>query len=218
MPIICIFISTSFVFPKIKCYQLFQLNKWMFNTQYDKLLCSMMSTSPAQYSALFRQLFLMAHIHHSVPKGALSTPRLVVIVYDTVQRCLWLCVLVFQKEAVCMCVCVCVWVCQFETKRVLAALIHKASETSFCHLFLGPSPLWLSASVKRPDSWAGVCHVCACRALCWSALTRLFPLQVSVCWCLMGGLQKTLPGKCTWASTRRTAGEGLSPRRYKSAF
>ena len=34
-------------------------------------------------------------------------------------------------------------------------------------------------------------------------------LQVSVCWCLMGGSQKTLPGKCTWSSTRRTAGEGL---------
>lgn len=60
-----------------------------------------------------------------------------------------------------------------ETKRELAALIHKASETCFCHLFLGPSPLWLSTSVKRPDSWAGVCHVCACRAVRWSAFTHL---------------------------------------------
>lgn len=38
-------------------------------------------------------------------------------------------------------------------------------------------------------------------------------LQVSVCWCLMGGSRKTLPGKCIWSSTRRTAGEGPSLRR-----
>lgn len=36
--------------------------------------------------------------------------------------------------------------------------------------------------------------------------------QVSVCWCLTGGSQKTLPGRCTWSSTRRTAGEGPSLR------
>ena len=73
-----------------------------------------------------------------------------------------------------MCTCVYERVCRFVANRVLAALIHKAFETCFPHLFLGPSPFLLSPSVRRADSWAGVCHVFACRAVCWSVLA--FPL------------------------------------------
>lgn len=104
------------------------------------------------------------------------------------------------KDVCDACFCACLWIrdrCQHRITRGLA----------LATFFWGPSPLWLSPSLNRPDSWAGVCHKCAC------LLISMPPsLQVSACWCLMGGLQKTLPGRCTWASTRRTAGEGLSLR------
>ncbi len=120
---------------------------------------------------------------------------------------------------VCLCVC-CLKkrqsVCVFVTKRLLAALIHKAFGTCFRHLLPGPSPLWLSPLVKRPDSRAGVCVCVSCVCISGCVLISFCmpaSLQVSACWCHTGESQKTLPGKCTWSSTRRTAGEGLSLRR-----
>lgn len=143
------------------------------------------------------------------PEGLyLQQWRLAVIVFCTIQY--WVCAYEFlsKKKTVC--------VLLFVTRRLLAALIHEAFGTCFRHLFLGPSPLWLSTFSK--ETWQPSRCECVCvfvlRVHVWLCVITFCippPPQVSVCWCLMGGLQKTLPGRCTWSSTR-TAGEGPSLR------
>lgn len=78
--------------------------------------------------------------------------------------------------------------------------------------FPRPSPWRLSPSVKRADRRTGACGAPAHACVLISPHKCSPPLQESVCWCLTGGSPKTLPGKCTWASARRTAGEGLPSR------
>lgn len=131
----------------------------------------------------------------------LQQRRLAVIVFCTIQYWVCACEFLSKKKTVC--------VLLFVTRRLLAALIHKAFGTCFRHLFLGPSPLWLSTFSK--ETWQQSRCECVYVWLCVITFCIPPPLQVSVCWCLMGGLQKTLPGRCTWSSTR-TAGEGPSLR------
>ena len=100
------------------------------------------------------------------------------------------------------------------TKTLLAALIHKGLGD------LLQSPFFLGAVTfsndTRQPGWCVrfVFFVCVCVHvwLCADIVLHI-PPQVSVCWCLTGGSQKTLPGRCTWSSTRRTAGEGLPASR-----
>ena len=81
-----------------------------------------------------------------------------------------------------------------------------------------PSPFswavtFLAVTLSKESWQLSRCVSCVCMSGC-VLISSCFPpsLQVSVCWCLTGGLRKTLPGKCIWASARRTAGEGLSLR------
>lgn len=116
-------------------------------------LMYVMWTRDARSTTLFRQLSPWpTFIILSLEGLFLLQCRLAVIVYHTGEYC------------VCVFVCSCLRtrqpVCVSVTKRLLAALIHKAFGTRFRHLFLGPSPLWLSPLVKRPDSRAGVCVSC----------------------------------------------------------
>lgn len=142
--------------------------------------------------------------------------KLAVIVYHSVEY------LVCVSKIKTACLCVCLW-----QRHCLQHWFTRASGTCFSHLFFwGPSPLRLSPLVTTPDSPAGVCvfwgffFMCVCvRVLLCADLDLHIPPfpQVSVCWCLTGGSRKTLPGRCTWSSTRRTAGEGLSASLAQSA-
>lgn len=74
------------------------------------------------------------------------------------------------KDVCDACFCACLWIrdrCQHRITRGLA----------LATFFWGPSPLWLSPSLNRPDSWAGVCHKCACLLVCWSACLLLCRYQ-----------------------------------------
>lgn len=74
------------------------------------------------------------------------------------------------KDVCDACFCACLWIrdrCQHRITRGLA----------LATFFWGPSPLWLSPSLNRPDSWAGVCHKCACLLVCWSACRLLCRYQ-----------------------------------------
>lgn len=102
--------------------------------------------------------------------------------------------------------------CLFVTKAVLVS-------QGLWDLLLSPhsgaiTPLAVTHSKETWQLSRCVPCVCATGCLLINSCVPL-SLQVSLCWCLTGGSQKTLPGKCTWASTRRTAGEGLLQRRYR---
>lgn len=130
--------------------------------------------------------------------------RLAVIVFYTIIYSM--CVFPSKKETACVCLwqgdC---WQHWFTWPSGLASVtFFRGHHLSGCQVF-------------RKETWQPsrcVCVFVSCVRVWLCVISFCIPpsLQVSVCWCLMGGLQKTLPGRCTWSSTRRTAGEGPSLR------
>ena len=138
--------------------------------------------------------------------------KLAVIVYHSVEY------LVCVSKIKTACLCVCLW-----QRHCWQHWFTRALGTCFSHLFfLGAvtSPAVTFSNDTRQPGWCVRFFFCfffyACVRvwLCADLVLHIPPSpQVSVCWCLMGGSRKTLPGRCTWSSTRRTAGEGLSASR-----
>lgn len=96
----------------------------------------------------------------------LQQRRLAVIVFCTIQYWVCACEFLSKKKTVC--------VLLFVTRRLLAALIHKAFGTCFRHLFLGPSPLWLSTFSK--ETWQQSRCECVCMCGCVWSLFAYLPL------------------------------------------
>lgn len=148
-------------------------------------------------------------------------PTFIILSLEGLYLLRWrLAVIVFYTIKYRVCVCVCF---HLRTRQSVCVCDKETAGSIDSHGLwdLLPSPfsgaitsLAVKFFVKRPDSRADVCVFVSCVHVWLCVISFCIPpsLQVSVCWCLMGGLQKTLPGRCTWSSTRRTAGEGPSLR------